>query len=191
MFQYAYTEGDIVKNPVDNVVLPKKGLFKSSKDILVLEDEEVRRLEEVAKMQTKAGHPMLTHADLMVFIVHTSLRCGEVLALKWSDIDFSKRTVTVSKNLTRIKEREQGKSIYKRMNYVEGTETESGKHVVPLNSKAVEALKHLQAIYKEHGITSSNVASSKNNTPLNNGRMHRLLERMLKHAHIDKPLTIH
>ena len=191
IFQYAYTESDIVKNPVDNVILPKKGLFKPSKDILVLEDEEVRRLEEVAKMQTKAGHPVLTHADLMVFIVHTGLRCGEVLALKWSDIDFSKRTVTVSKNLTRIKEREQGKSIHKRMNYVKGTKTESGKRVVPLNSKAVEALKHLQAIYKEYGITSSNVASSKNNTTLNNARMHRLLERMLKHAHIDKPLTIH
>ncbi len=77
------------------------------------------------------------------------------------------------------------------MNYVKGTKTESGKRTVPLNSKAIEALRDLQAVYKEYGITSSRVASSKNNTPLNNGRMHRLLDRMLKHAKISKPLTVH
>ena len=191
VFRYAYTEGDIAKNPVNNVVMLKKGLFKPPRKILVLEDEEVCRLEETANLKNKNGRPVLTHANLIIFIVHTGLRCGEVLALKWSDIDFKRKTVTVSRNLARIKDRGQGKSGSSHINHVKSTKTESGKRTVPLNSKAVQALKNLKAIYKKYGITSDNVASSKNNTPLNNERIHRLLARMLKHAGIDKPLTIH
>ena len=131
------------------------------------------------------------HADLIIFMVHTGLRCGEVLALQWSDIDFEQKTVTVNKNLTKIKERDQGNNSHKRTTYVKGTKTESGNRVVPLNSKAVAALKHLQRIYKKCGITGNNVASSKSNKPLDNIRLYHLLRRMLKYAHIDKPLTIH
>ena len=191
VFQFAYAEGDIAKNPMTNVVMPRRGQFKPAKEIIILEDEEVRALEETAKLQTKRGEPVLMHADLIIFMVHTGLRCGEVLALQWSDIDFEQKTVTVSKNLTRIKEREQSKDVHKRTHVVKGTKTESGKRVVPLNSKAVAALKHLQTIHEKYGITSGNVASSRNNTPLDNIRMHRLLVRMLKYAHIDKPLTVH
>lgn len=191
VFQYAYAEGDIAKNPMTNVVMPKRSQFKPAKEIIILEDDEVRALEEVAKRKNKQGGPVLTHASLIVFMVHTGLRCGEMLALQWSDIDFERKTVTVNKTLTRVKDRKQGNNSHKRMNYVKGTKTESGKRIVPLNSKATEALRDLQAVYKEYGITSSHVASSKNNTPLNNGRMHLLLDCMLKHAKISKPLTVH
>lgn len=191
VFQYAYAEGDIAKNPMTNVVMPKRSQFKPAKEIIILEDEEVRALEEVAKRKNKQGRPVLTHASLIVFMVHTGLRCGEVLALQWPDVDFERKTVTVNKSLTRVKDRGQGNDSHKRINYVKSTKTESGKRTVPLNSKAIEALRDLQAVYKECGITGSRVASSKNNTPLNNGRMHLLLDRMLKHAKISKPLTVH
>ena len=191
VFQYAYAEGDIAKNPMTNVVMPRRGQFKPTREITVLEDEEVRALEKIAKRKTEQGGPKLMHADLIIFMVHTGLRCGEVLALQWSDIDFEQKTVTVNKNLTKIKERDQGNNSHKRTTYVKGTKTESGNRVVPLNSKAVAALKHLQRIYKKCGITGNNVASSKSNKPLDNIRLYHLLRRMLKYAHIDKPLTIH
>ena len=47
------------------------------------------------------------HANAIVFLVHTGLRCGELQALKWSDIDFANKTVTVSKNLSMIVNRDR------------------------------------------------------------------------------------
>ena len=45
LFQYAHSEGDIAKNPMRNVKMPKKTLFKQKRTILVMEDEEVQALE--------------------------------------------------------------------------------------------------------------------------------------------------
>ena len=42
LFQYAHSEGDIAKNPMRNVKMPKKTLFKQKRTILVMEDEEVQ-----------------------------------------------------------------------------------------------------------------------------------------------------
>ena len=46
-------------------------------------------------------------AHALVFLVHTGLRCGEFLALKWSDIDFESRIVTVNKNLSMVYDRDK------------------------------------------------------------------------------------
>lgn len=91
LFQYAHSEGDIAKNPMRNVKMPKKTLFKQKRTILVMEDEEVQALEQVATLTCHNDTPQIMHANAIVFLVHTGLRCGELQALKWSDIDFSKR----------------------------------------------------------------------------------------------------
>ncbi|MFQ9974942.1 MAG: tyrosine-type recombinase/integrase, partial [Butyricicoccus sp.] len=107
LFQYAHSEGDIAKNPMRNVKMPKKTLFKQKRTILVMEDEEVQALEQVAVLTCRNGTPQIMHANAIVFLVHTGLRCGELQALKWSDIDFANKTVTVSKNLSMIVNRDR------------------------------------------------------------------------------------
>ncbi|MCD8490916.1 MAG: tyrosine-type recombinase/integrase [Geovibrio sp.] len=49
-------------------------------------------------------HPQMTIFFALGF--YTGMRTGELLALKWSDIDFSKYTITVQRTITknRIKE---------------------------------------------------------------------------------------
>ena len=75
----------------------EKTLFKQKRTILVMEDEEVQALEQVATLTCRNDTPQIMHANAIVFLVHTGLRCGELQALKWSDIDFANETVTVSK----------------------------------------------------------------------------------------------
>ena len=98
VFQHAYTEGDILKNPMANVIMAKRSKFKPERKMLILEDAEVKRLEEAAREKYGTGRPLFVHGNLIVFMLHTCLRCGELLALEWSDIDWVKGTITVRRD---------------------------------------------------------------------------------------------
>ena len=161
LFQYAHSEGDIAKNPMRNVKMPKKTLFKQKRTILVMEDEEVQALEQVATLTCHNDTPQIMHANAIVFLVHTGLCCGELQALKWSDIDFANETVTVSKNLSMIVNRDRKPGQKHRNAKIKGTKTVSGNRIVPLNEKAV------------------------------NAQLRRVLDRVLRKANIDKPFTLH
>jgi integrase len=70
-----------------------------------------------------------------VLILETGLRVGEALALEWGDIDEEKRTLKVTKNTVQV----DGKNTVQRT-----TKTESGKRTIPLNGRAMEAIRHLK-----------------------------------------------
>lgn len=107
IFSYAHSEGDLSRNPMHNVKMPKKATFKPEREIVALESDEVRAVERIAEMKNKNGRPCIMQAHALVFLVHTGLRCGEFLALKWSDIDFESRIVTVNKNLSMVYDRDK------------------------------------------------------------------------------------
>ena len=135
---------------------------------------------------------MITHANLIVFLAHTGLRCGELQALKWSDIDFCSKTVTVNKNLSMVCDRDRnGERKNHKKAKIKGTKTASGNRIVPLNTKAIAALKNLHAIYRKKGICSPNVVASLNGNMLSNDQLQRVLHRVLKYAEISKPFTLH
>ena len=95
VFQHAYTEGDILKNPMANVIMAKRSKFKPERKMLILEDAEVKRLEEAAREKYGTGRPLFVHGNLIVFMLHTGLRCGEVLAREGSESEVVRVTVSV------------------------------------------------------------------------------------------------
>ena len=108
-----------------NVIMAKRSKFKPERKMLILEDAEVKRLEEAAREKYGTGRPLFVHGNLIVFMLHTGLRCGELLALEWSDIDFESKTVSINKNLAKIKNRDTGKDTSKSTLQVKGTKTSS------------------------------------------------------------------
>ena len=192
LFTYAHSENDIPRNPMQNVKMPKKSLFKPERVITAMERDEVLALEQVAEMKHKNGVPQIMHANVMVFLAHTGLRCGELQALKWSDIDFERQTVTVNKNLTLVYDRERdGTRTNRRKVQIKGTKTASGNRTVPLNNKAIAALHGLKAIYREKGIKSPYVVVTRNGKVPSNNQLSVVLQRVLKLADIDKKFTLH
>ena len=95
-----------------------------------------------------------------------------------------------SKNLAKIKNRDTGKDTSKSTLQVKGTKTSSSNRIIPLNSKAINALRELQMIYRQCGIKSKYVACSQKGGFLTNNRMHNLLERDRQAAH-DPSATSH
>ena len=111
--------------------------------------------------------------------------------MKWSDIDFANETVTVSKNLSMIVNRDRKPGQKHRNAKIKGTKTVSGNRIVPLNEKAVHALRSLQQIYRMLGVRNDLVLVSRNGKVLSNAQLRRVLDRVLRKANIDKPFTLH
>ena len=192
IFSYAHSEGDLSRNPMHNVKMPKKATFKPEREIVALESDEVRAVERIAEMKNKNGRPCIMQAHALVFLVHTGLRCGEFLALKWSDIDFESRIVTVNKNLSMVYDRDKdGVRIKHKKARIKCTKTASGNRIVPLNTKAIAALNSLKAVYREMDIVSNSVAVTRKGTTLSSDQLRRVLRRVLAYAGIDKPFTLH
>lgn len=192
IFSYAHSEGDLSRNTMHNVKMPKKATFKPEREIVALESDEVRAVERIAEMKNKNGRPCIMQAHALVFLVHTGLRCGEFLALKWSDIDFESRIVTVNKNLSMVYDRDKdGVRIKHKKARIKCTKTASGNRIVPLNTKAIAALNRLKAVYREMDIVSDSVAVTRKGTTLSSDQLRRVLRRVLAYAGIDKPFTLH
>lgn len=88
MFSYAVQNQIISSSPVTkSVVVPKSG----EKKIRFLSLEEQCKFLEVAK-GTKDYYQFL-------LILNTGLRTGEMMGLRWCDVDFKKRTINVNQTL--------------------------------------------------------------------------------------------
>lgn len=78
-------------NPADNCVLPK--IEKT--DLNPLDEEDIERFLTVIR-----GNP---YEDIFIVTLFTGMREGEVLGLTWDCIDFDHATITVNKQLRRLR----------------------------------------------------------------------------------------
>lgn len=96
MFKKAIGNGFMLINPSDSVVLPKKVKYESR---FLTEEEQVMFLE-AAK-----GY---AHYDIFCANLSCGMRIGELLGLKWEDIDLKTKTIHIQRTLhyTKLKEHE-------------------------------------------------------------------------------------
>lgn len=89
----ALKQGYIQKNWCNDVNLPK---VKKDNNIKALsKDDQLRLLEALKGIDLEL---------LITFALGTGLRLGEVLGLKWSDIDFKENTLSVQRSVRRVVE---------------------------------------------------------------------------------------
>ncbi len=80
-----------------------------------------------------------------ILIMNTGMRMGEALALKWTDVDFEKSVIHVTKNLVIIKNRE--KTGPKQRIVIQNTpKTNKSRRDIPINKEALSALAILQRL---------------------------------------------
>lgn len=95
VFKYAFIHDYIHENPCDKVIIPtKKQKFKKDEYNNFYNKHE---LEEVLSI-IKENESLKWYAVFRL-LAFTGLRRGELLALTWSDIDFTRQTLDVNKSL--------------------------------------------------------------------------------------------
>jgi integrase len=147
------------------------------KEMTVLSGEEVNRYLEAAK-----GHRLYA---AFLLELSTGLRRGELLALKWEDVNFTEGTLTVKRSLSRVLYADEG---YSRLEFTE-TKTEAGKRTIPLLPEVVQELKRHKArqneerlffgaAYEDYGL----VFCTENGKPVDPRNFYRLHTIILKRA---------
>jgi integrase len=141
----------IARNPSDAVKAPRP----TPEEMRPLSAEEVRKLLEAA------------HGDrleaLYVLAVHTGMRRGELLGLKWDDVNLENATVRVRRTLTRI---DNGRRLA-----LGPPKNKKSRRSVRLTARAVESLRsHLERqlaeiealgdLYKDQGLVFTTEAGT-------------------------------
>jgi len=176
----AITNGLLIRNVAHGVkVQSVKG---KEKRILTLQEQE-------ALLQALKGEDKGFMVELALF---TGLRCGEILGLRWEDVDTKAKTITIRQTVQRLKG-EDGKT-----SLVFGTPKSSkGSRTIPLLGKVADKLKkHYSKQLKErvrvgeekwddHDLVFSNWGK-----PIDPSNFQRFLSAMSEKAKIER-VNIH
>ena len=165
-FERARKEKYVSSNPVEDIEIPKR----QAKERKTLNSEELSKLFSVLKNSRWIW--------AVKFLLVTGMRRGEILSLRWSDIDFANRRITVDESNSRT-----GLNDTKSANV----------HYIPLTDKAIEYLNsQKQMLEKEENpilvnekLKESNIVfPSKYGTMLKPNSFYNMLSRYAKKAGI-------
>lgn len=124
IFKYAVLMDVINSNPFDKVIKPKSRQTQRKGNFLT--KEELKEFLKLAQTTTLSYFFPLVH-----LMSYTGLRQGEALALKWSDIDFENKKITVNKTAARIKEKQ----------ILQTPKTKNSKRVISIDPATLSILK--------------------------------------------------
>lgn len=121
----------LARNPCLDASVPKD--TQAKKKVKVISPEQVRELLKLAE-----GHRLYA---LFFLAIHTGMRRGECVALRWEDVDLAKNTVTVSRNAAVVKNRDSDGTRGTKLTRIEGTPKGNKSRVIPISPAVVAVLK--------------------------------------------------
>ena len=127
--------------------------------------EEIKKLVETIKNSLNPQHPI---PYVIYTAIYTGMRLGEIAALEWSDIDFDKQTISITKSWSPV--------IYA----AKSPKNESSNRVIVVNRCLLDVL--LQLKINGHDM----IFKTPNGMP-NSHTVNSSLRSFLKKAGIDKP----
>ena len=116
-------------NPCVGVVLPKLKRFKSD----VYDAEQIQYLLEIAAQESVSIYVVCILGALL------GLRRGEMTALRWDQVDFSNKKITICENRV-----QSSKGVVEK-----DPKSEAGKRTITIGEKALDALRQVKEIYDD------------------------------------------
>jgi len=152
-------------NPMEAVESPK---FEYNHDIKTFTKEEVSKLYEAAKEYVGGRY-----YPLILLALTTGMRRGELLALRWKDIDANRNEIFVTRNLTETK---QGQII------IGPPKTKAGRRKVAVPAKVISELKASLGGTKTASLET--VFCTAKGTPLSPSNLERQWRQLFKHTDV-------
>lgn len=127
-FKIAIVNKLIPESPIQNIQMPEK----REKQIRAFTKAEQTKFIEAAKRSY--------FYEAYIIALNTGIRCGELLALNWDDIDFNNGEIKVNKTIITVKDA-SGKFVVQIQHM---PKTQSSERTVPLPINCIKILKDLR-----------------------------------------------
>lgn len=129
--KYANSNGIISKPIYNGVKLPSaSSVLKPKKEICAYDDRQQVLLKRVLQTHSRPGY------DVALFMLESGVRVGEALALNWSDINWSRKSIRINKTFVRL-----GNG--KRQFIQDGAKSFTSNRTIPLSTDAYALLKSM------------------------------------------------
>ena len=152
-FNWAIMRGELQYNPVAPIKptlvkrlqkMKQKTAEEADVDVLSVEEQDI--FEQVAvEIWEKTGQMKYAGGLYCLLLLHTGMRCGEMLALRWRNVDFEKGLLTIEKSRSMAKNRHRKSEDDARYVMVEGTTKNEKAREIELSNKALEVLMRMKA----------------------------------------------
>ncbi|MBR4981244.1 MAG: tyrosine-type recombinase/integrase [Lachnospiraceae bacterium] len=174
LFKKAIGNGYVLINPIGAVVMPKK----TKCDQRFLTEEEQEMFLDVAKEYY--------HYDIFCVNLSMGARIGEVLGLKWSDIDFDNKTVHIQRTLHYSKVNEEEQCHF----FFTTPKTETSDRIIPLLPETEKILKRVRtkqlrnkmlyaSTWKQEAPFEDMVFTSQYGAPVRYGDVNRTIKKVV------------
>lgn len=190
IFKYALQNELITSLPTDDVRLPKKK--KTVDDIEKGIQDSFLEKDELSDFLTVAKNKGL-ESDLLTFtmLAYTGLRIGELIALKWPDIDFNNYTARITKTYYNI---ERNKAGYQ----LDTPKNENSIRTISIDQLVIDLLllhgsmqddwkRENKPLYHDKDF----IFATNDGYPKTPGHISERLKRLLKLAGIKKNISLH
>lgn len=185
IFEHAVKMEIIATNPLKGVIVPKKKeeFIASAADQArnFWEKSEIKKFLGIAKRECSMRDYVIFH-----LLIYTGGRKGEILALRWPDIDFKARTIAFNKTLFH----ENGEHISLT------SKTSASRRLISIDDTTVGLLKKYRTEQSGGPVVQINSKSNEmvftrsDNTPLRLAYLNDKLDEIIK-AHQLHPITVH
>ncbi|CAN5548750.1 site-specific integrase [soil metagenome] len=170
----------IPRNPCDDTDPPRV----QRDEMRPLNQNQARRLLSVAGASGPNGEPDRFHA-LYVLAVHTGMRPGELLALKWEDVELEAEILSINRTLSMKGEFAAPKTAKsrRRIRLTAGSIAALKAH----RKRQLEERMRLSSLWRDHGL----VFPSTVGTPLNHRNLARAFKDLLKRASLPDTVRLY
>lgn len=162
---------------------------KPVKIVDIMTDAEIKCLYNLTEADVEPSPKFLNRwkmVQMYIFMLNTGVRCGEALALKFSDINLKDKYVQINKSVSMVYERDPDHPENKngrRKKIVTTPKTQHSVRVIPLNYSAVNAVENIILYNKKKGVATDTLCTTSNGDPMEETRFQKLLEVILtKHC---------
>ena len=149
-FQLAVRDEIIRNNPTDGVmkeISRESGKNRGIRHALTVEQQR-------AFMEYIANHPIYYHWwPMFTVLLGTGCRIGEALGLRWQDLDYDKRTISINHSLSYYQKPESNKSVLR----ISKPKTEAGIRTIPMLDVVKDSFEMLYEEQLENGFNESEI----------------------------------
>lgn len=174
----------LTENPAANVPAPTAG---TEREPIILEPDQV-----IVFLAAWEGHRLYT---LFAVFVTVGLRRGELLGLRWKDVDLERRTIRVRGQLQWLKGED---SPTRRPVWVSSAKSKAGQRLIDVSQELADLLKTWRRTQREERLVlgptwhgEDYVFTNEEGGPINPRSLSRAFKAGLKRAGLAEEMTLH